>query len=133
VQQSIDYKSAGVQIELEPRILAEHVQLKVRQQMSSFSLTTTSNIDSPTILKREATTTVVVKPGELVVLAGMDEQRDSSSTSGLSFLPNFLNGSNREKSRSQLVLLLEVQSDSVLQSSTTKDEQALTEESKEEM
>ena len=107
-QQSIDYKSAGVQINLEPRILVDHVQLKVSQQLSSFALTTTSNIDSPTILKREAQTTVSVKPGELVLLAGMDEQKDSASSSGLSFLPDWLRGTNKEGSRSQLVLMLEV-------------------------
>lgn len=107
-QQSIDYKSAGVQINLEPRILADHVQLKVSQQLSSFALTTTSNIDSPTILKREAQTTISVKPGELVLLAGMDEQKDSSSSSGLFFLPSWMRGSSSEGTRSQLVLMLEV-------------------------
>jgi type II secretory pathway component GspD/PulD (secretin) len=106
--QSIDYRSAGVQIDLEPRIFADHVQMQVSQQMSSFSLTTTSNIDSPTILKREASTTVLIKPGEVVVLAGMDEKRDSSSSSGLFFLPDFMKGTNSEVSRSQLVLMLEV-------------------------
>jgi type II secretory pathway component GspD/PulD (secretin) len=110
-QQSIDYKSAGVMISLKPRVLADHVQLEITQQFSSFALTTTSNIDSPTILKREAQTTVSVRPGELVVLAGMDEQRDSSSSSGLFFLPDFMRGSNSEKSRSQLVLMLEVKSE----------------------
>jgi type II secretory pathway component GspD/PulD (secretin) len=110
-QQSIDYKSAGVQISVEPKILVDRVQLKVSQQVSSFALTTTSNIDSPTILKREASTTVSLRPGELVVLAGMDEQRDSRSSSGLFFLPGWLNGTSSEKTRSQLVLLLEVQLD----------------------
>lgn len=113
-QQSIDYKSAGVQINLKPRILADHVQIEISQQLSSFSLTTTSNIDSPTILKREASTTVSVRPGELVVLAGMDEQKDSSSTTGLFFLPDWMRGRNSEGSRSQLVLLLEVVPESSL-------------------
>jgi type II secretory pathway component GspD/PulD (secretin) len=114
VQQSIDYKSAGVQIDLEPRVFADHVRLKISQQVSSFSLTTTSNIDSPTILKRAASTTVAVRPGELIVLAGMDERRDSASTSGLFFLPDFLRGTNREDTRSQLILLLEVHVDDLI-------------------
>lgn len=107
-QQSIEYRTAGVVINLEPRVLDGMVTLKIGQQISSFSLTTTSNIDSPTILKRESQTTVAVRPGELVMLAGMDEDRSSKSASGLSFLPRWAHSSNEESSRSQLVLLLEV-------------------------
>jgi type II secretory pathway component GspD/PulD (secretin) len=111
--QAIDYKTAGVQINIEPRILADHVQIKISQEMSSFALTTTSNIDSPTILKRSASTTVSVRPGELIVLAGLDERKDTSSSSGLFFLPDWMRGTNHDDSRSQLVLMLEVQSDVV--------------------
>lgn len=107
-QQSIDYKTAGIVINLEPRVLDGMVTVKINQQMSSFALTTTSNIDSPTIYKREAQTTIAVKPGELVMLAGMDEERNSNSTSGLSFLPSFMKSKSEENARSQLVLLLEV-------------------------
>jgi len=110
-QQSIEYRTAGVVINLEPRVLDGMVTLKIGQQISSFSLTTTSNIDSPTILKRESQTTVAVKPGELVMLAGMDEDRTSKSASGLSFVPKWAHSSNEESSRSQLVLLLEVLSE----------------------
>lgn len=107
-QQSIDYKTAGIVLNLQPRVLDGAVSLKIGQQISSFALTTTSNIDSPTILKRDAQTTVSVRPGELIVLAGLDEKRNSSSTSGLPFLPPFLRSSNEENTRSQLVLMLEV-------------------------
>lgn len=110
-QQSIDYKTAGIVLNLAPRVHGDMVSLKIGQQISSFALTTTSNIDSPTILKREAQTSVAVRPGELIVLAGLDENRSSKSTSGLSFLPDFLRSSNEENSRSQLVLMLEVTPD----------------------
>jgi len=106
-QQSIDYRTAGVVLNLEPRVLDGYVQMKINQQISNFALTTTSNIDSPTILKREAQTTVSMKPGELIILAGMDEERTSASSSGLFFLPDFMRSRNSDNSRSQLVLLLE--------------------------
>lgn len=111
-QQSIDYRTAGVVINLEPRVLDGMVSMKIGQQISSFALTTTSNIDSPTILKREAQTTIALKPGELVMLAGMDEERTNQSSSGLSFLPDFMHSKNHESSRSQLVLMLEVMPES---------------------
>jgi general secretion pathway protein D len=109
-QRSIDYKTAGVAINIEPRVLDGMVSLKIGQQISSFALTT-SNIDSPTILKRESQTTIAVRPGELVMLAGMDEDRTSSAGSGLSFLPNFMRSNNSDTARSQLVLLPEATPD----------------------
>lgn len=109
--QSIEYRTAGLQITVEPRVMLEAVQLKVGQVVSSFANTTTSNIDSPTILKRESETTVIVQPGELVMLAGLDESRESESRSGLPFLPSWLWSKSEDKSRSQLVLMLEAVAD----------------------
>lgn len=105
--QSIEYKSAGVIITIEPKVLKDVIHLKIGQQVSSFTLTNTSNIDSPTMLKREAETTVIAKDGEVIVLAGMDENRDSSSATGLSFLPSFLRSNDLQVGRTQMLLLLE--------------------------
>lgn len=109
--QAVEYRTAGVVITVEPRIVGDAVVVRVGQQISSFAVTTTSNIDSPTIFKREAETTVSAKPGELIVLAGMDEDRESGTRSGLSFLPDWMHSQGHDKTRSQLVLLLEVNQD----------------------
>lgn len=71
-------------------------------------LKATSGIDSPTMQKREAQTVLDVKDGEIVVMAGLDETRDTSTISGLAFLPSWLRGSSDRSSRSQVLLLLEV-------------------------
>jgi len=107
--QSIEYRTAGVVITVEPKVLQEAIRVKIGQQISSFALTTTSGIDSPTILKREAETTVTAKDGELIVIAGMDETRETDSRDGFSFLPDFLRSKNQESTRSQMLLLVEVQ------------------------
>ncbi len=109
--QSIEYKTSGVVLTLEPRIMKDAVLLKVGQQISSFSTTTTSAIDSPTLRKREAQTVVSAAPGELIALGGMDTSEESHSSSGLSFLPSFLRGTSSSSSRSQVLLLLEVTRD----------------------
>ncbi len=106
--QSIEYRTAGVVITVAPKILDQSIRVRIAQQVSSFALTTTSGIDSPTILKREAETTVGVQDGELILIAGMDETRESDSTSSVPFLPSFLSSKERDKSRSQLLLMLEV-------------------------
>lgn len=109
--QSVQYKTAGVVITVEPRVMNGSVMVKIGQQVSSFAMTTTSNIDSPTMMKRETETTVRARPGELIVLAGLDEQRKSDTVSGMSWLPSFMRANTQDESRSQLLLFLEITMD----------------------
>jgi type II secretory pathway component GspD/PulD (secretin) len=104
--QSIDYRSSGVIMQVLPRIYQDRVSVKVSQQISNFSMTTTSGIDSPTLIKRELETVVDMDDGQVLVLAGLDEDKDSKSTSGLPFF-RWLSRSG-STSKTQLMLLLEV-------------------------
>lgn len=106
--QSVEYKTAGVVVTVAPKVMKDSIRIRVGQQVSSFALTTTSNIDSPTILKREADTIVNVSDGELVILAGMDESTENQSRSGHFGFPAFFWGTEKNNSRSQLLLMLEV-------------------------
>lgn len=106
--QSVEYKTAGVVVSVQPKVMKDSIRVRVAQQVSSFALTTTSNIDSPTILKREADTVVNVADGELVILAGMDEKTENQSRSGGWGFPALFWGSEKANSRSQLLLMLEV-------------------------
>jgi hypothetical protein len=47
----------------------------------------------------------------LIVLAGLDENRNTKTTSGLSWLPSFMKSNSRDNSRSQLLLFIEVTMD----------------------
>ncbi|NMG49198.1 hypothetical protein GO613_13905 [Azoarcus communis] len=105
--QSVEYRTAGVQLTVSPRIHADVVVATIGQEISSFSTTTTSGIDSPTILKRSASTVVDLRDGEVVVLAGLDESRESESASGLSWLPFSLSRA-QTAGRSRILLLMEV-------------------------
>jgi general secretion pathway protein D len=109
--QSVEYKTSGVQFEVTPKIQDEIISLYINQQISNFGITTTSNIDSPTLFKRQAETTIDIKRGSLVMMAGLDETKDTASTSGLSFLPKFLYSKSKTNSNSQIILLLEVVDD----------------------
>lgn len=60
------------------------------------------------MMKREASTVVQAEDGEVIAIAGLDESRETNSSSGLSWLPSFLQSKNNNKSRSQILLLLEV-------------------------
>lgn len=111
--QSVEYKTAGLVFEVTPTVYESAFRLKIGQQISSFTSTTTSGIDSPTMLKREASTVVQAEDGELIAIAGLDETRETKSTSGVSFLPDFMKSKNDNSSRSQILLLLEVKRQSI--------------------
>lgn len=107
--QSITYRQSGVIFSLKPVIMRDRVQVEVWQQLSNFQRTSTSSIDSPTLLKRELQTTVGLESGDIIVLAGLEESKDSSSHAGFSFLPDFMKTTKRTDGRTQLLLVLEVQ------------------------
>jgi len=103
--QSTEYKSSGVVLTVLPRVLGGRVQAHVLQEVSSFVKTDTSAIDSPTLNKRSIEATVDAEDDEVVVLAGLDEDTQTTGHSGLaSWLP--LARSNDTRT-TQIVVLLE--------------------------
>lgn len=107
--QSVTYRQSGVIFSLRPTIMQDRIEVEILQQLSNFQRTQTSNIDSPTLLKRELSTSVGVESGDIVVLAGLEESKDAASSSGFSFLPDFMRTSKKNNSRTQLLLVIEVQ------------------------
>lgn len=105
--QSVEYRSSGVILDLKAEILEGAVGLVVQQQVSTFVATTTGVNASPTLLKRELTTSLSMKTGEVVVMGGLEDGRSSESATGPSGLFSFLGMRLREDARSELILLLE--------------------------
>jgi hypothetical protein len=108
---SIEYKQAGIILELSPQILESSILMSVHQQVSSVALTTSSGIDSPSVNKREVETVVDMKSGEVVMLAGLDNSTEIDTSSGFTWLPSFMKGTNASRGRTQIFLLLEVTRD----------------------
>lgn len=106
--QSVEYRSSGVILELKPEIREDGIVLSVTHQLSSFQQTDTGVNVSPTLLKRELQTTVSMKDGELVLLGGLDEKKESSGKKGLPFLPDFFAGRHDGAEDTEILLLLHV-------------------------
>ena len=104
-QQSFDRIESGTILEISPVVRDQGVDIDLFQQVSSFV-----NIDGnsqPTLNKRELRTSLSVRDGEVVVIAGLDDMKEDDSRSGLSFLP-FALAKSRSVRKSQLVLVMEV-------------------------
>lgn len=107
--QSVDYKPSGVILELDPRIYGEVAEIQIGQQISNFVPTTTGVNNSPTLVTRELSTSVGVKDGEILVLGGLDENKETKETRGLSFLPSFLQPSSVSNGKTEILLVLQAE------------------------
>ncbi|WP_394792455.1 type II secretion system protein GspD [Rhodoferax sp.] len=107
--QSVEYRSSGVIFNILPTVREGGIDLSIDQQLSNFIATTTGVNNSPTLTKRALKTSVGMQDGDLIVLGGLTENKDSGSRDGLSFLPKFLHTTGSEHSRSEILLVLQVQ------------------------
>lgn len=106
--QSVEYRSSGVILGLSPTVRESGIEVRVDQQISDFARTETGVNNSPTLTKRSLSTTVTAADGELIVLGGLTQDKNSSGHSGLSFLPKFMHTSSGSDSRTEILLLLQV-------------------------
>lgn len=109
VIQSVEYKPSGSIFEIKPQIRDSVIDLAISQQLSSFVLTTTGVNNSPTLIKREISTSIGAADGDLIVIGGLDEDKTSTDTNGFSFLPTWAGSRASDTSRTQVLLVLQVQ------------------------
>lgn len=102
---SVVYRDSGVSLTVKPDVRGGEIELSVQQERSSFGRTTTGVDDSPTLNRAAASAQVSLKPGEAVILAGLDEKSESDGRQG--FLGGILSSKSRDRSDAQLVLMLQ--------------------------
>lgn len=106
--QSVEYRPSGVIFELTPQVRDNAVDVALLQQVSNFVNTTTGVNNSPTLIKRELKTDVSLADGDVIVLGGMTETKDAEGNTGLSFLPSFMRSKTESKSKSEILLVLQL-------------------------
>ncbi|MGE5648886.1 MAG: type II secretion system protein GspD [Bacillota bacterium] len=106
--QSVEYRSSGVIFDLMPVLHDEAVDLTVMQQVSNFVATDTGVNNSPTLIKRELKTSLSLTNGELVVIGGLAEDKETISSNGLPFLPRFMQTKFKERANTEILLILQL-------------------------
>jgi general secretion pathway protein D len=113
VVNSIQYRDTGVILTVRPRINSGGlVILEVEQAVDEPSNTTSSSIQSPTILQRQIKSTVAVKDRETLALGGLIRDKRSQDINGVPWLSTIpiigpLFGTTaRSLNRTELVVLL---------------------------
>ncbi len=83
----IQFKDAGVILEVTPRVNASGlVTLEISQEVSQAITTTTSTINAPSFRKRQVESTVAVDSGNTIVLGGLIQDTRSDTDSGVPVL-----------------------------------------------
>ena len=106
--QSVEYRSSGVIFELQPQVRDAVVDLNVSQQVSNFVATDTGVNNSPTLIKREVKTALTLADGDVVVLGGLAENKESAGRNGLSFVSAWLHSKTNESSKTEILLILQL-------------------------
>jgi type II secretory pathway component GspD/PulD (secretin) len=107
--QSVEYRSSGVIFNVLPTIKESVIDLAIDQQLSNFAQTTTGVNNSPTLTKRALKTSVGLQDGDLIVLGGLTENKESDTRDGPGFLPRFFHTTGKDNSRAEVLLVLQVQ------------------------
>lgn len=106
--QSIEYRSSGVIFDLSPVIRESSLELTIDQQLSNFVQTSTGVNGSPTLIKRQLKTSIQASDGEVIVLGGLTEEKNDNANTGLPFLPDFMKSKVKNTSKTELILVLQV-------------------------
>lgn len=110
---SVQYLDTGILLNVTPHINdGGLVTLELNTEVSSANKTETSSIDSPTITKRSAQTSVTVQSGDTMVMGGLIREDKSNGSSGLPLISQIpvlgaLFGSQtRNSKRTELVIFI---------------------------
>lgn len=106
--QSIEYKQSGVILTATPEIRRDVVEVNLNQELSSFVLTNTGVNNSPTLQKRSVSTRLSLQPGEVVILAGLEDAKEDEQTNRLPWF-NWIIGQREANAKSDVLILLEVE------------------------
>jgi general secretion pathway protein D len=111
---SVQYRDTGIQLIVMPRISASGtVTLNLAQEISTPGApTTVGTSTAPTFNKTSVSTTLAVKDGETVAIAGLIRDRNTFSRSGMPFfssipmLGGLFGKSSKEATRTEVLIMI---------------------------
>jgi general secretion pathway protein D len=112
---SVNYRPTGISLLVVPRISASgSVTLDITKEVSSVGPSMTIGFDerAPTFSKTEVMTTLSVKDGETVAIAGLIRDSNNTSRRGIPFLSDIpvlgylFGGTSRDTRRTELIILI---------------------------
>lgn len=108
-QQSVSYQDTGVILRVTPRVFEDSVSLSVTQEISDAVTTETGVDNSPTITKRQLTTTLNMASGDTVILGGLTSTKSERIRDSLPFWRRITLGKLKTTNQTDIVVVLHVE------------------------
>lgn len=105
--QSVEYRNSGVIFTVKPVITGQAISMSVDQQLSNFVATETGVNNTPTLIKRQISTTVNTNDGQIILLGGLAENKTSNAKTGFSFWPDFTIGESDDDTKTDIIIMLQ--------------------------
>ena len=113
ITSGIEMVDTGINLSIRPRVNAGGlVLMDILQTSNEATENSNSNIDSPTIKKREIESSVAIQSGETIVLGGLIKEDNTHNKSGVPLLHEIpiigpiFGGTTRNKNKNELVVLI---------------------------
>jgi len=126
IQQSVQYRSTGVLLSIEPIVFSDdRIDLTISQEVSSTLDSSSGDISSPTISNRSVTTELSLHDGATAVLGGLIQENYIRNDSGVPILKDIpvvgqvFSNDTLSLDRTELVVLITAY---VLRGQTDKDQ-----------
>ncbi|MCX8097697.1 MAG: type II secretion system secretin GspD [Casimicrobiaceae bacterium] len=109
---SFQYINTGINVSFTPRVTGRNILLEIQQEISDSQPSSNANNPNPDILRRAASTTVMVTSGDTMMMGGLFEESGGSGSAGFPFLSTIpvLGGLFGQQTwnhnRSELVMLI---------------------------
>lgn len=112
--QSIQYRKTGIILNIKPTVYSDdRIDLDIRQEVSeALPLSEDSQIASPSIFNRALNSSLSLRDGGSVVMAGLMSERSTNADSGVPFikdvplLGNLFKSQRRTSNKTELVLMI---------------------------
>ncbi len=108
--QSIQYRKTGVILQIKPTVYSDNrIDLDITQEVSSAAISPTN---TPIISNRSLTTSLTLRDGGSVVMAGLIKETKGNDSTGIPLLKdvpllgNLFKNQNRNMAKSELVLMI---------------------------
>jgi len=116
VVSTIDYRSTGVILRVQPRINSNGtVVLDIEQEISNVASSTPANSLTPTVSQRKVKSSISVTSGQTVLLAGLISEQENLTRQGIPLLDqlprvgDLFAHQNRAKVRTELIIFIRPQ------------------------
>lgn len=112
--QSVQYRKTGILLNIKPTVYSDdRVDLELRQEVSEAQpVGADAAVKSPAIFNRSYTTSLSLKDGSAILIAGLMSQKQTNSNSGVPYLKdvpvlgNLFKSQSRSRNKTELVLMV---------------------------